>query len=245
MLFPLTSTHLPLPGLPPLATTCFCHTLPPIRNAWHGPPFTPSPIHRLAELREKAAARKAANAAKEAEEAKKNEAIKRKGGKELAQIKEELKLKEAQKLVEQKKKEKLEDLKARQKIKAQIEADKKERAEKAALEKALRDGTALPASASKPTGPPPPSMTSTAGNSSVNRKETRLQIRLPVGNPLTTTKPSEDTLQSVLDWIRANAPVAVEGRISIPFPRKQFTQEEMQKTLAELGLVPSSVLIVN
>jgi len=202
---------------------------------------------RLAELREKAAARKAATAAKDAEEAKKNEAIKRKGGQELQKIKEELKLKEAQKLVEQKKKEKLEDMKAKQRIKAQIEADKKERAEKAALEKALRDGTALPASASKPTGPPPPSMTSSSGNSSAHKKETRLQIRLPVGNPLTTTKPSDDTLQSVLDWIRQNAPAGtpIEGKISIPFPRKMFTAAEMDKTLAELGLVPSSVLIVN
>lgn len=48
----------------------------------------------------------------------------------------ELKVKAAQKEAEDRKREKLADLEARKQVKLQIEADKKERAEKAAREKA-------------------------------------------------------------------------------------------------------------
>lgn len=203
---------------------------------------------KLAELREKAAARKAAAAKVDAEEQKQNNAIRKKQDKDLAAIKEEMKLKEAQKLAEQKRKEKLEDAKAKARIKAQIEEDKKARAEKFAKEKALRDGTALPgeSSATAPSGPKPPAANTPSASASANKKETRLQIRLPVGNPVVTTRQSEDTLQSVLDWIKEQPNAAgTEGKISITYPRKVFTQAEMGKTLLELGLVPSSVLIVN
>ena len=204
---------------------------------------------KLAELREKAAARKAISATADSEEAKQNNMLRKKQDKDLAAIKEEMKLKEAQKLAEQKRKEKLEDARAKARIKAQIEEDKKARAEKFAKEKALRDGTALPgeSSATAPSGPKPPAAnTPSASSASANKKETRLQIRLPTGNPVITTRQSEETLQSVLDWIREQPNAAgIEGKISITYPRKIFTQAEMGKTLLELGLVPSSVLIVN
>lgn len=203
---------------------------------------------KLAELREKAAARKAAAAKVDAEEQKQNNIIRKKQDKDLAAIKEEMKLKEAQKLAEAKRREKIEDAKAKAKIKAQIEEDKKARAEKFAKEKALRDGTALPgeSSATAPSGPKPPAANAVSAASTANKKETRLQIRLPTGNPVITTRQSEDTLQSVLEWIREQPNAAgIEGKISITYPRKVFTQAEMGKSLLELGLVPSSVLIVN
>ena len=65
---------------------------------------------------------------------------------------------------------KLEDAKAKAAIKAQIEADKRERAEKAAREKALRQGAQLP-STEAPSASAVPS--STAGK---DYKETRLQV---------------------------------------------------------------------
>jgi UBX domain-containing protein 1/4 len=65
---------------------------------------------------------------------------------------------------------KIEDAKAKAAIKAQIEADKRERAEKAAREKALRQGAqSLP---SQPSSAPPVS-SSTSGK---DYKETRLQV---------------------------------------------------------------------
>ena len=77
--------------------------------------------------------------------------------------------------------EKLEDAKARAAIKAQIEADKRARAEKAAREKALRDGASIPMESSAGPGAsstpvqPPPTV------SGKDFKETRLQIRLASG----------------------------------------------------------------
>lgn len=87
--------------------------------------------------------------------------------------------------------EKLEDAKARAAIKAQIEADKQARAEKAAREKALREGRvdqATPASGPSQT----PAAAAIATASGKDFKETRLQIRLSTGGqPLTTTLPSD------------------------------------------------------
>ena len=172
--------------------------------------------------------------------------MRRKAGKDLGSIKEDLKLKEALKEADARKKEKIDDAKARARIKAQIEADKKERAEKTAREKALRDGTPLPVMTGDVAGPRPPASNAPAAGSS-SKKETRLQIRLPAGTPLTTTRKSEDTLNDVLAWVHENnsMKLTIEGKISIPFPRKSFSPEEMGKNLQELGLVPSSVLIIN
>jgi hypothetical protein len=115
-------------------------------------------------------------------------------------MKEDMEVKEALKEADRKKREKLEDQKARAAIKAQIEvsfsltfrnnanpqADKKERAEKAAREKALRDGNA-PAVETATTAKP-----STSVKSSEN-PETRLQVRTSKG-PITKTFPSTSSM---------------------------------------------------
>ena len=85
--------------------------------------------------------------------------------------------------------EKIEDARARAAVKAQIEADKKARAEKAAREKALRDGQPLPATSSAVPATPAVASISVA---SKDFKETRLQIRMATGGqPYTTTLPSD------------------------------------------------------
>jgi len=125
---------------------------------------------------------------------------------DINKLKEELRAKEAIKEVEAKRRgigffflsisskflcfaipEKIEDAKARAAIKAQIEADKKARAEKAAREKAIRDGQVIE---STPVAAPTPA--AVAGMSSSEAKETRLQIRLSTGGPPLTTTLSSD-----------------------------------------------------
>ena len=84
--------------------------------------------------------------------------------------------------------EKLDDAKARAKVKAQIEADRKERAEKAAREKALREGAPLPQEPTTPSTPAPPKP-AVAGK---DFPETRLQIRMASGGqPYVTTLSSD------------------------------------------------------
>ena len=90
--------------------------------------------------------------------------------------------------------EKLEDARARAAVKAQIEADKKARAEKAAREKALREGREITdnmAGSSQATASAASAAPKTAGK---DYPETRLQIRMANGGqPFTTTLPSDSS----------------------------------------------------
>lgn len=98
--------------------------------------------------------------------------------------------------------EKENEKKARAAVKAQIEADKQERAQKAAQEKAIREGaTAAPAltGPSAPATAAPATTTTTTSIPGREFKETRLQIRLASGGqPLTTTLPSDSSCVSLL-----------------------------------------------
>jgi hypothetical protein len=50
-------------------------------------------------------------------------------------------------------------------------------------------------------------------------KEARLQIRLPQGGqPLVTSQPSEQSLQTVADWVTSQTGLS-DVRFSVPFPR--------------------------
>ena len=91
--------------------------------------------------------------------------------------------------------EKLDDAKAKARVKAQIEADKKERAEKAAREKALREGAALPEepATTSTAAPPKPAV---AGK---DFPETRLQIRLASGGQPYVTTLSSDASECTLN----------------------------------------------
>jgi hypothetical protein len=77
-------------------------------------------------------------------------------------------------------------------IKAQIEADKKARAEKFAREKAIRDGQPIPDESSAPAPAPSRPVASSAGVAGKDYQETRLQIRMSTGGqPHTTTLRSD------------------------------------------------------
>ncbi|AFR97249.1 DNA-binding protein [Cryptococcus neoformans C23] len=200
---------------------------------------------KLQELREKLAIKRATQSKEDEKANRANEAIRRKAGQDTGKVREDLKLKEALKDAEQKKREKLEDQKARAAIKAQIEADKRERAEKAAREKALREGKAIPTSSS-----PVPTIVPKAntGMKSSENPETRLQVRLATGGtPMTKTFPSDNTLIDVAEWVASEKLEYNVDTIgfSMTFPRKTFSREDMKKSLKENGLTPSAVLIAN
>jgi hypothetical protein len=99
---------------------------------------------------------------------------------------------------------KIEDARAKAAIKAQIEADKKTRAEKFAREKAIRDGQPIPDSSASTSTAPRPAAAAAAPPSGVagkDFKETRLQIRMASGGqPYTTTLPSDASAYCLLIW---------------------------------------------
>ncbi|RSH89053.1 hypothetical protein EHS25_002715 [Saitozyma podzolica] len=186
---------------------------------------------KLAELREKLAAKRAA--------------LRRKAGQDSGKIKEDLQLKEINKEAERKRREKIEDQKARAAIKAQIEADKRERAEKAAREKVAREGATLPPTTSSAN--PAPSKPVAAVKSSEN-PETRLQIRLSAGGPpLTKTFASDSTLVDVAEWVASESLAYNVDTVTFAstFPRKTYSREDMKKSLKENGLTPSAVLMAS
>ncbi|KAF5351326.1 hypothetical protein D9758_007974 [Tetrapyrgos nigripes] len=204
---------------------------------------------RLEELRAKMMEKKAKKAEQDAIEAKANENIRRKQGKDVHKIREELQAKEAIKEAEQKRRDKLEDAKARAAIKAQIEADKKARADKAAREKALREGrpiTDAPGT-SDPANPGPAAAASaSSGVAGKDYAETRLQIRMSTGGqPYTTTLSSDSPLLAVAEFLAGQTLNVDVETVSFAqhFPRKTFSRSDFSKSLRSLGLTPSAVLI--
>ncbi|KAJ7089846.1 ubiquitin-related domain-containing protein [Mycena belliarum] len=200
---------------------------------------------KLAELRQKMIEKREKKAIEDAKEQKASETIRRKAGKDLGQIKEDMEKRQAMKDAEQKKKDKIEDARAKAAVKAQIEADKKARAEKFAREKALRHGEQIidaPASAPVASASTPAS-TGVAGK---DFKETRLQIRMSTGGqPYTTTLSSDAPLREVAEFL-AGQTLAVDVEtitFAQHFPRKAFSKSDFTKSLRELGLTPSAVLI--
>ncbi|GAA6036175.1 hypothetical protein JCM8097_006816 [Rhodosporidiobolus ruineniae] len=204
---------------------------------------------KLAELRARMDEKRRAQAVSDAADAKRNEEIRRKSGKEEAQRREELKVKEAQREAEKRRKEKADDIAARNRIKAQIEADKQARAEKAAREKALREGrnpdlaaSSVPSTAA---AQPSTSSSSTGGGEKKTYDSARLQIRLPGGGaPLVHSAPAGSTLRELVEHVKKETGLG-SVTLTCSFPRKTFFEADLDQDLKTAGLVPSAVLIVS
>ncbi|CAO3664358.1 unnamed protein product [Umbelopsis ramanniana] len=188
---------------------------------------------KLAELKARLAEKRALREVQEKEEKKSNEKIRRKTGQEVILAKEKMEEEQMKKAFAAKRKEKEEEKAAKANIKAQIEADKRERAAKrdASKQVAQAQAQADAAEAAKP---------------SVKKEytEARLQIRVPSGTPVTQTFPAGSQLEDVAAFLRDNGH-AQTFTLSTTFPRKTFQPDEYSKTLKELDLVPSAVLLLN
>ncbi|KAF7545050.1 hypothetical protein G7Z17_g9476 [Cylindrodendrum hubeiense] len=191
---------------------------------------------KLDELRDRLKAKKAHLSEQEKEEHKKNERIRQKSTKESHEAKEELARKEQIKEAARKRQEKLEDVEAKKRIKAKIEADKAERRRKAEEAKAAREGRA-------PEAAPAAAPAAAAPRPKVNHNEARLRLQTDGGN-IMKTLPAETTLFELAQLLQAETGNAVTS-FSTTFPRQTFEGTvDFSKTLKEAGFVPSSVLIV-
>jgi hypothetical protein len=113
-------------------------------------------------------------------------------------------------------------------IKAQIEADKRDRAQKAAQEKALREGAPPPAGTSAPSAAPATVVTASVPGREF--KETRLQIRLASGGqPLTTTLPSDSSC--VFFVVRFNFMILTVGRLQLKTALREVAEFVAGQTL--------------
>ncbi|EFZ01979.1 ubx [Metarhizium robertsii ARSEF 23] len=193
---------------------------------------------KLEELRERLKSKRAAQSVQDKEDAKRNEKIRQKSTKESQDLKEEIARKEQIKEAARKRQEKQDDIEAKKRIKAKIEADKAERRRKAEEAKAAREGRApeAPANAPAPAAAAPP-------KPKADHNTARLRLQTPSGN-LMKTLPAETTLFELAQLVQGETGLAVTS-FSTTFPKQTFTGDlDMSKTLKEAGLVPSSVLIV-
>ncbi|KAK1633864.1 ubiquitin-related domain-containing protein [Colletotrichum phormii] len=190
---------------------------------------------KLIQLREQLQEKNAKQALLDKEDAKRNEKIRMKATKETQEAKEELARKEQIKEAAKKRQEKQDDIEAKRRIKAKIEADKEERRRKAEEAKAAREGRApeAPAAAAAPAAP----------KAVANHNEARLRLQTAGGN-VVKTLPAETTLFEVAQMLQSETGTAVTS-FSTTFPRKTFEGHmDLSKTLKEAGLTPSAVLIV-
>lgn len=193
---------------------------------------------KLSAAHAKLAEKRANQAIQDKEDAKKNEKIRQRATKESHELKEELQRKEQIKEAAKKRQEKLDDMEAKKRIKAKIEADKAERKRKAEEEKAKREGRSAPAVAAAPAPAPV-----AAARPAVNHSESRLRLQLPSGNVMKTL-PAETTLFEVAQILESENGVSV-NKFIMNFPKKIFEGSlDFGKTLKEAGLVPSAALIV-
>ncbi|KAI2473244.1 ubiquitin-related domain-containing protein [Annulohypoxylon bovei var. microspora] len=192
---------------------------------------------RLEELRERVKAKRAGQAEVDKEEQKRNEKIRQKATRESHELKEEAQRKEQMKEAAKKRQEKLDDLEAKRRIKAKIEADKEERRHKAEQAKAAREGRPVPVPAAVPAPVPAAARPTTTHN------EARLRLQTSGGNVMKTF-PAETTLFEVAQLLESENGLTITKFIQ-NFPRKIFEGNlDLGKTLKEAGLVPSAALIV-
>ncbi|XP_068596526.1 UBX domain-containing protein 1 [Brachionichthys hirsutus] len=196
-------------------------------------------VKRLEELmRVKQAERRQ----REREEELEREKQRRKHGQELQQIRQKLQENDMKKLTDDRRREKMEDKMARQRVKEKIARDREERAQKfGGCDQPSTAASSQPAQPSLPSptshGPPP---------TKKEYDESRIQVRLLDGSAISTVFKAQEQLAAVRLYVKMNSsmPEGEDFTLLSPYPRHVYTDLDMEKSLKELGLVPSAVLVV-
>lgn len=164
----------------------------------------------------------------------------RRQGQELLQIKSKLQEDEMKKLADDRRREKMEDRLAKQRVRDKIARDREERAQKfgggssgTGISSPPAEATSPPASENQ--GPPP---------AKKDYDECRIQVRLLDGSALTATFKAQEPLAAVRVYVQMNGGSDQDFTLLSPYPRRVYSELDMEKPLRELGLVPSAVLVV-
>lgn len=171
----------------------------------------------------------------EREEREKQEALDREKrrmmeGKDISEARRKHDELEAKKIVDERKRQKADDKAAKARVLAQIEADKQRRKGNTEVKDA-----------------PKPADTSPVKPVTRDYNETRLQMRLPDGTALVETFKVKEPLSAVRLYIQTNRTDGLSGNFTMQttFPRRVFTEEDMEAPLSVLDLVPSAVIMVS
>lgn len=122
----------------------------------------------------------------------------------------------------------------RARVLAQIEQDKEERRKRFSKQQDPETSAAVDASPQQQQAVTPPK---------VNSDEAKIQFRFPDGHTLTHVFKSSDKLQSAHDFVASSESLS-KFKLAQMYPRKTFVDQDMSNSFSELGLVPTSVLLV-
>ncbi|TSM60543.1 UBX domain-containing protein 4 [Bagarius yarrelli] len=171
----------------------------------------------------------------------KKELERRKIGKDMLDFKRKQEEEQTKRLLEERNREKAEEKAARERVKQQIAQDRAERAARYAKTQEEADAARAAAVQAR-------QAEQEMKKEAVQRERSaiaRIQFRLPDGSSLTNQFPSETTLQEA----RQFAAQEVGNRfghfsLATMFPRREFTAEDLEKTLLELELAPSASIVL-
>ncbi|XP_042878160.1 UBX domain-containing protein 4-like isoform X3 [Penaeus japonicus] len=181
------------------------------------------------------AQKRAAQAEEKAQEERQKEMERRKMGQEIAKRKLEQENKEIRAAAEERRKDKEEDRIARERVKAQIAADRAEREARQAL---LRGEE-------PPSAPQARPVASVSAASSNNSNISRIKFRLPDGSSSIAQFSSSATLEEVRQHVRQNITLPFSSfTLTSTVHNRPFTSEDNDRSLTDLGLVPSAILII-
>ncbi|XP_072493313.1 UBX domain-containing protein 1 isoform X3 [Notamacropus eugenii] len=179
---------------------------------------------------------------REQREAVERERQRRRQGQELSAARQRLQEDEMRRAAEERRREKAEETAARQRVREKIERDKVERAKKFGS-----TGSQITSPATEPG--PVPSSPSQEPPTKREYDQCRIQVRLPDGTSLTQTFKAREQLAAVRLYVELHRGEELGGgqdpvQLLSGFPRRAFSEADMERPLQELGLVPSAVLIV-
>ncbi|NP_997772.1 UBX domain-containing protein 1 [Danio rerio] len=194
-------------------------------------------VKRLEDLMK---ARQEERRERERQEGIEREKQRRKQGQELLQVRQKLQEDEMKKLADQRRKEKMEDRLAKQRVKDKIARDREERAQK------FGGGSSSTGLSSPPAEAPALSPPENQGAPPAKKDydDCRIQVRLLDGTTLSTVFKAQEPLAAVRVYVQMNGANGQDFNLITPYPRRVYTDLDMEKPLRELGLVPSAVLVV-
>ncbi|KAK6105205.1 UBX domain family protein [Brugia pahangi] len=183
---------------------------------------------------------KEARAKKEEEERKEmleKEKRRRLEGKSMAKMEEERKEMEMRKILEEKKREKREEMEARKRVLEQIRLDREARK--------LAEQLKQPQSTTLEIYSPLPAVNEAPPVKDVDYCQ--IQVRLLNGSTIKEKFKPDEPLSHVRLWVEMHCKDSMGGvpfTLMTPFPRKIFTDEDMEASIKVLGLMPSANMVV-
>ncbi|XP_056127326.1 UBX domain-containing protein 4 isoform X2 [Rhinichthys klamathensis goyatoka] len=171
----------------------------------------------------------------------KKEVERRKMGKEVLDYKKKQEDEKTKRLLDERNREKAEEKAARERVKQQIALDRADRAARYAQNQQDTEATRLAALQAR-------AAEHEAKRDATQRERSavaRIQFRLPDGSSFTNQFPSEARLQEVRQFAAQEVGNRY-GQFSLAtmFPRREFTAEDLEKSLLELELTPSASIVL-